>query len=100
MFSLFVMPKRRTFDQFLASSEDNFFFVQKENMFSNRRTYGKPIVYFLYFQKLKFAIIVLTRTQAVKDKWSKLRQTLLSWRSGGIKVDSAIDRCAEKNIIY
>ena len=43
------------------------------------------LLYFLYFQKFKFAIIVLTKTQAVKDKWSKLRQTLLSWRGSGIK---------------
>ena len=29
MFSLFIMPKRRTFGNFSASSEDNFFFGQK-----------------------------------------------------------------------
>ena len=57
------------------------------------------LVYFLYFQKFKFAIILLTKSLAVTDKWSKLRQTLLSWCGGGIKLDRAIDRRAEKNII-
>ena len=42
MFSLFIMSKRRTFGNFLASSEDNFFLVKKEDMSSKRRTYGKP----------------------------------------------------------
>ena len=36
------MPKRRTFEHFLASSEDNFFLVKKEDISSKRRTYGKP----------------------------------------------------------
>ena len=39
---MFSMPKRRTFEHFLASSEDSFFLVEKEDMFSKRRTYGKP----------------------------------------------------------
>ena len=56
------------------------------------------LLYFLYFQKFKFAIIVLARTQAVRDNWSKLRQTSLRWRGGGIKVDSAIHRRSQKNI--
>ena len=42
MFSLFIMPKRRTFGHFLASSEDIFFLVKKEDMSSKRRTDGKP----------------------------------------------------------
>ena len=36
MFSLFIMPKKRTFGDFLASSEDKLFFIKKENMSSNR----------------------------------------------------------------
>ena len=44
MFSLFIMPKRRTFGHFLASSENILFFVKKENVSSKRRTYGKPTV--------------------------------------------------------
>ena len=42
MFSLFIMPKRRTFGHILASSEDNLFFVKKEDVSSKRTTYGKP----------------------------------------------------------
>ena len=36
MFSLFIMPKRKTFGHFLKT---NFFW-------SKRRTYGKPSIYF------------------------------------------------------
>ena len=43
MFSLFIMPKRRTFGHFLASPEDKFFLVKKEDMSSKRKTYGKPM---------------------------------------------------------
>ena len=39
MFSLFIMPKRRTFEHSLASSEDKLFFVKKEDMSSKRKTY-------------------------------------------------------------
>ena len=42
MFSLFIMSKRRTFGNVLASSEDNFFLVKKEDMPSKRRAYGNP----------------------------------------------------------
>ena len=42
MFSLFVMSKRMTFGNFLASSEDNFFLVKKEDMSSKRKAYGNP----------------------------------------------------------
>ena len=42
MISLFIIPKRRTFGHFLASSEDKLFLVKKEDMSSKRRTYGKP----------------------------------------------------------
>ena len=42
MFSLFIMPKMRTFGHFLASSEDKFYFLKKEDMSSKKRTYGKP----------------------------------------------------------
>ena len=42
MFLLFIMPKRRTFGHFWASSEDEFFLVKKEDMSSIRRTYGNP----------------------------------------------------------
>ena len=38
------MPKRRTFEYFLASLEDKLFFAEKEDMSFKRRTYGKPIV--------------------------------------------------------
>ena len=34
MFSMFIMPKRRTFRHFLASSEDKFFLVKKEDISS------------------------------------------------------------------
>ena len=40
MFSLLKMPNRRTFGHFLTSSEDNLFFVKKEDMSSKKRTYG------------------------------------------------------------
>ena len=43
MFSLFIAPKRRTFEHFLVSSEDEFFFVKKKDMSSKRRTHGKPM---------------------------------------------------------
>ena len=36
------MPKWKKFRHFLASSEDNYFLVEKEDMSSKRRTYGKP----------------------------------------------------------
>ena len=42
MFSLFIMSKRRTFGNYLASSEDNFLGVKKEDMSSKRRPYGNP----------------------------------------------------------
>ena len=42
MVSLFIMSKRRTFGNFLAPSEDNFFLVIKEDMSSKRRAYGNP----------------------------------------------------------
>ena len=92
------MPKRRTFGQFLASSEDDLFWFKKRTC-PPKEERMVSLLYLLYFQKFKFAIIVLSRTQAVKDKWSKLRQISLGWRGGGIKVDSAIDRRAKKNII-
>ena len=40
MFSLFIMPKRRTFGHFLASSQNSFFLVEKEDMSSKRKAYG------------------------------------------------------------
>ena len=45
MFSLFIVPKRRTFGHFLASLEDKLFFAEKEDMSSKRKTYGKPTVH-------------------------------------------------------
>ena len=42
MFSLFIMSKRRTFGNFLASSEDNFFLVKKKDMSTKNRAYGNP----------------------------------------------------------
>ena len=39
MFSLFKMPKKKTFGHFLTSSEDKLFFVKKEDMFSKKGTY-------------------------------------------------------------
>ena len=42
MFSLFVMSKRRTFGNFLASLEDNFFLVKKEDISYKGRAYGNP----------------------------------------------------------
>ena len=37
MFNLFKMPKRRTFGQFLTSSEDKLFFIKKEDMQARRQ---------------------------------------------------------------
>ena len=41
MFALFVMSKRRTFGNFLASSEDNFF-GQKGGRVLQKEAYGNP----------------------------------------------------------
>ena len=49
IFSLFTMPKRRTFGHFLASSENKLFFVKKEEISSKKGTYGKPSLGFLFF---------------------------------------------------
>ena len=42
MLYLFKMPKRRTFGDFLTSSEDKLFFIKKEDMSSKKKTYGNP----------------------------------------------------------
>ena len=41
-FHCFKMPKRRTFEHYLTSSEDKIFFVKKEDISSKKRTYGNP----------------------------------------------------------
>ena len=44
MFSLFKMPKRKTFGHFLTSVEDKLFFIKKEDLSSKKRTYGNSNV--------------------------------------------------------
>ena len=42
LFYLFKMPKKRTFGYFLTSSEDNLFFIKKEDKSFKKKTYGNP----------------------------------------------------------
>ena len=57
-FFLLIMPKRRTFGHCLASSEDNFFLVKKEDMSSKRRTYNKPIINPRFVRKNKVLLVL------------------------------------------
>ena len=44
------MPKRRTLDHFLVSSEDKFFLIQQEELSSKKRTYGNPTTISTYLR--------------------------------------------------
>ena len=59
------MPKRRTFGHFLASSEDKLVFVKKEDMFSKRRTYGKP--------NIGTVLLILEELRSVRSHARRIR---------------------------
>ena len=84
MFSLFIMPKRRTFVHFLASSEDKFFLVKKEDMSSKRRTYGRPTVITRWATWLRAALYYSENLPAV-------RTIVNNWTSAGLLVSRAKD---------
>ena len=68
MFYLFKMPKRMAFGHFLASSENELFFIKKEDMSSKKRTYGNPR-WQGYNSNLIFAELILKEAEHINKNF-------------------------------